>query len=337
MQSIRNFFLLCSGAYVPLLKRAPSEMNKYAGIGGTIFFTGLLAALSGGFALWTVFREPWAAVLFGLAWGLMIFNLDRYIVASMKKRDNTWAEIRMAIPRIILAILIATVISKPLELQIFNKEIKAELIIMEQEKLKTQEDKVKLRFQGRIDSLQVQVGKLKAELQERTTHRDSLLLLAQQEADGTGGSRVKNLGPIYKAKKADADSATASLKLLSDRNTKLIDTLEKEIAMGQTKIDSTINNLQRESMDGFANRLDALGKLTEASTPMWFANWFIILLFIALETAPVFVKLISPRGPYDDLLEQHEYSFIIHKDERKTRLKRDSDRRLEKDEKDYKG
>ena len=31
----------------------------------------------------------------------------------------------------------------------------------------------------------------------------------------------------------------------------------------------------------------------------------IILLFIAIETSPIFVKLISSKGPYDDLLEKH--------------------------------
>src|SRR5690606_23800549 len=115
MLRIRQFFLICSGAHLPMLRRAPVETNKYAGIGGTIFFTGLLAALSGGYALWTVFREPWAAVLFGGVWGLMIFNLDRYIVSSMKNRERFGQELWMATPRIILAVLIAVVISKPLE------------------------------------------------------------------------------------------------------------------------------------------------------------------------------------------------------------------------------
>jgi len=32
-------------------------------------------------------------------------------------------------------------------------------------------------------------------------------------------------------------------------------------------------------------------------------------LFIAVETAPVFVKLISPRGPYDHLLKIEEHHF----------------------------
>lgn len=326
MLRIRQFFLICSGAHLPMLRRAPAEMNKYAGIGATIFFTGLLAALSGGYALWTVFHQSWAAVLFALVWGLMIFNLDRYIVSSMKKRDKFPQELWMALPRIILAVLIAVVISKPLELQIFDKEIQAELIIMEQQKFKAQEDKVQERYQARSQEIKARMQALQIEINQQAARRDTLMLLAQQEADGTGGSRIRNLGPIYKAKKADADSAGVALTALQQRH----QALGRELAQVDSTIAANITQLKRSSIDGFASRLDALGTLTKNSEPIRWANWFIMLLFVAIETAPVFVKLISPRGPYDDLLEQHEYSFIMHKKERKAMLTMDTDERIAK-------
>ena len=328
MFRIRQFFLLCSGAHLPMLKRAPSEYNKYAGIGATIFFTGLMAALAGGYALWTVFRQPWAAILFALVWGLMIFNLDRYIVSGMKKRERFLDELWMALPRIILAVLIAIVISKPLELQVFNKEIQAELVIMEQQKFKAQEDKVKERYVAQGNELKSRIQLLQDEISRQAVHRDTLMIIAQQEADGTGGSRVKNLGPIYKAKKADAGSEGAGVADISARNGALITQYRAELAKVDTATAQSIRQLNRDSLDGLASRLDALGTLTQKSQPIYWANWFIMLLFIAIETAPVFVKLISPRGPYDDLLEQHEYAYIMHKKERKAMLRLETDERI---------
>lgn len=301
---------------MPMLKRAPSETNKYGGIGATIFFRGLLAALSAGYALWTVFGEWWAAVLFGVVWGLMIFNLDRYIVSGMKKRDRFRQEAGMAVPRLVLAVIIAIVISKPLELRIFDKEIRQELIVMEQQVFKKQEDTVMARYRQRINELNNDITLLHAGIQQQAAKRDTLQRIAQQEADGTGGSRIRNLGPIYKAKKADADSATATLQTISSRNLQQISEKQRELLSIDSTFKTTIQQLDRGHMDGLAARLDALGKLTQRSTPIRHANWFIMLLFIAIETAPVFVKLISPRGPYDDLLEQHEHAFIIHRKER---------------------
>ena len=122
MNNLRNFFWFCSGANQNLLKRCPTESSKYVGIGATVFFTGVLAAISAGYALYTVFESFWGSFFFGLVWGGMIFNLDRFIVCSMKKRGNFWQEFKVAVPRLFLAILLALVISKPLELKIFEKE-----------------------------------------------------------------------------------------------------------------------------------------------------------------------------------------------------------------------
>lgn len=36
-----------------------------------------------------------------------------------------------------------------------------------------------------------------------------------------------------------------------------------------------------------------------------------MLLFIIVETVPIFVKLISPRGPYDELLDAAEHKIKI--------------------------
>ena len=68
-------------------------------------------------------------------------------------------------------------------------------------------------------------------------------------------------------------------------------------------------SLTRSEIDGPAARLEALGRLTDRSSSIWWANLFIVLFFIIVETAPIFVKLISHKGPYDRLLETEEYKF----------------------------
>src|SRR5690606_1322658 len=104
------------------------EMNKYAGIGATVFFTAVMAFIAASYALFTVFDNYYTAVGFGLVWGLLIFNLDRFIVSTIKKRNNSMDELIQASPRIVLAVIIAVVISKPLELKIFEKEINQVLL-----------------------------------------------------------------------------------------------------------------------------------------------------------------------------------------------------------------
>ncbi|MFQ5486693.1 MAG: DUF4407 domain-containing protein, partial [Desulfobacterales bacterium] len=192
MNHLKKFFLFCSGTDATILGKCPSDENKYTGIGATVFFTGVLAFFSSGYALYTVFESYVMAVVFGLVWGLMIFNLDRYIVMSMKSQGRWWRDFVVAAPRLVLAVLLALVISKPLELKIFEKEINAELVQMEQEVFKAQEDRVKDRYEAQIAEHRQQIAQLKAEIAAKTAARDTLARIAQMEADGTGGSGRRN-------------------------------------------------------------------------------------------------------------------------------------------------
>ncbi|MFN8338519.1 MAG: DUF4407 domain-containing protein [Saprospiraceae bacterium] len=135
MNRVSAFFIFCSGAVNSILKRCPSDYTKYQGIGATILFTGIFSALSAGYALYTVFESYVASTIFAILWGMMIFNLDRYIVSGMRKKSNFLQEVAMAAPRIVLAIFIGIVIATPLELKLFESEINAEIGMMQQEEL----------------------------------------------------------------------------------------------------------------------------------------------------------------------------------------------------------
>jgi hypothetical protein len=309
MQKVTSFFWFCSGADVSTLQKCPTESSKYAGIGATIFFTGLFAMLSAAYALYTVFDNIYASIFFGIVWGLMIFNLDRYIVSSMRKEGKVSREILLATPRLVLAILISIVIAKPLELKIFEKEIQPELVVMEQQKYAEQEAELKQRFIPAQDSLKTEIAQLKEEILAKGAKRDELRRIAQEEADGTGGSRKKNLGPIYKVKKADADKADAELQTLAEINNQRIAQLESTILKSEQSMYTELGSLARGKLSGPAARIEALDRLTERSSAIWLAHWFILLLFIAIETAPVFVKLISSKGPYDNLINTEEHKF----------------------------
>ena len=310
MKKLRSFFWQCSGANVELLEDSPTDHSKYAGIGATIFFTGLLAALSAGYAVYFVFENVVYSILFGIVWGLMIFNLDRFIVSSMRKKGSKAHEWAMATPRLILALIIAIVISKPLELKVFEKEIEGELTIMTMERVRAEQNKIEEEYGPEVQRLRDENIALQQAIDEKAALRDTLAMIAQKEADGTGGTMRRNAGPIYRIKKADADNAQAELDRITLENRQLIEANLLKIDQIEQQAAVLLSQVDNDRMDGLAGRLDALDRLTRKSDAIWLANWFIILLFIAVETAPVFVKIISEKGPYDYKLEQEEHGFL---------------------------
>ena len=116
---LKQFFIICSGSDTDILEQcSKGEQNKYAGIGATVFFTAVMAFIAGSYALYTVFDNLYSAIFFGLIWGLLIFNLDRFIVSTIKKRNSVMDELIQATPRIILAVIIAFLITNYL----YNKK-----------------------------------------------------------------------------------------------------------------------------------------------------------------------------------------------------------------------
>jgi hypothetical protein len=309
MQKITSLLLLASGVDLRTLEQCPSERNKYAGIGATIFFTGLFAAMAAAYALYTVFDSYWIAIGLGILWGLMIFNLDRYIVSSMRKDSRFSRELFTALPRIILAVVISIVIVKPLELKIFAKEIDPELVVMEQQAYAREDAEIKNRYVPTLTELRQQVQSLNVEITSKSLQRDALVAAAQQEADGTGGSKRRNLGPIYKVKRGDADKAELELQTLVLLNTEKIRALDARIQEAERAMSTEINALVRTKFNGPAARLEALSRLTAENPAMWWAHIFIVFLFMILECTPILVKLISRSGPYDSLIHTLEHQY----------------------------
>lgn len=316
MNKVELFFCYCSGTSLSMLKRCPTEISKFVGIGATIFFTGLLAAISSAYALFFVFEGIVLPIGFGIIWGLMIFNLDRFIVLSMRKSHQNHVEYWQALPRLILAVLIAIVISKPLELKIFEKEIAAELSLIQQEVKFENEKAIAQRYARELDSLNNEKKVIDATVAKQQAKRDELLDLARKEADGTGGSGKVNPGPIYLIKKKNADQAQSELEALKADAGVHKTNIKNEISRLFELKQQEIRQLEVSDVNGISFQLTALNRLGEKYPTIFFANLFIILLFITLEISPIVSKLIAPRGPYDELLEVHEKTFESYRREK---------------------
>src|ERR1051325_2295064 len=118
MSPILSLLWWFAGATPSLLKEWPTEWSKYTGIGISVLTTALLAAISGGYVFYTVSNSFWLALIVGVVWSLIILNMDRIMVstliASNEKESQLAAlteQLLKALPRVILAIVIALVIS----------------------------------------------------------------------------------------------------------------------------------------------------------------------------------------------------------------------------------
>lgn len=206
---VNEFLWLCAGVDRNVLRQCPSDHAKYAGIGGTILFTALMAMFSGGYALTFVFGIWWVGVVFGIFWGCLIFNLDRFIVNTMYsdgKVTISWQEIKSGMPRIILAIFLGIVISYPLELKIFDDEISVKIEEMKADRLRAYIE----ADQTRVDSLEQVV----------TTMEDTPAQIFAGSVVG-GNLRLNELMTEKNNEDAQARNERSTLANLRERRAKL--------------------------------------------------------------------------------------------------------------------
>lgn len=133
---MNSFLIAVSGANRDILAKAPGDRVKQAALGGVLLTTAALAAVSATFALHMALKAPTVvAMLFGAAWGLAILNLDRWLVVATTRQATAWKNVKMAVPRLLFALIIGLIVSTPVTLQIFEREINTELTLMQAEDL----------------------------------------------------------------------------------------------------------------------------------------------------------------------------------------------------------
>lgn len=275
----RNGLLIrLSGADVDVLARTPRERRKFTALGGVVLTTATMAAASAAFALHVGARAPLVvAIPIGLLWGLAIMNLDRWLVAAGQRRDRWYQNLVVALPRLALALVIGAVISTPLVLWIFDREINAELDAIQQRRLSAHQEKLltDARFE-RIPFLQEEVERLQkivdGEVQiDSVTDDPTVKRLQKQydaayaefrkaeneaicERDGTCGTGVPGAAAEYWEKRERADRLQQEAADLKRR-------LDAAIAAAEGQSADVVANTQTSAAEQLADHRSELERL----------------------------------------------------------------------------
>lgn len=232
----------------------------------------------------------------------MIFNLDRYIVSSLRSVNSKKNEFLKSIPRLIIAVLIALVISKPIEIKLFKNEINTYL---EKERISTI-DQVKAKYTSDIDKITSRKDALTKKLDDKIVIRDAYYNDYKCECDGTCGTGQKGRGTECESRQKKYESYAAEVELEKAKTESSINQLDKEKTRIRAILDDEIVTVAEEFKPGLFDRVRALNEIEKI------ASIFILSIFIMIEIAPILTKLLSSKGPYESLIEESELSFEIN-------------------------
>lgn len=128
MNSLKNWLAALGGANLEILRRTPRERDRFVAMALVLLGTAGLAVLSMSFALVDGLDATLpAAIPLAVLWGLLILNLDRFLVLNMGSTRSRRRLLAMAAPRLAVALVLGLVISTPLVLRVFAPEIRAQI------------------------------------------------------------------------------------------------------------------------------------------------------------------------------------------------------------------
>jgi len=288
----------CAGAIPSVLRRVPTAWNKYAGIGFSVLATSLVAAFSAGYAMNSVTGSIWLPCLFALVWGSLILNIDRFIVSTLILAERPAIEppvvatrfVRV-VPRLILAVLIALTIAKPLELALFRDDIQQQI---------REDHAVPLADLRRNLSLQqAELSRLNERLQFQNAQLTRLSEALIAEVSGAERTGRPGEGPVYRRLEQERQEALAIRVELEKQLTEK----QSEVAILKDQDDYTVR-AEQLSQTSLLSRIEAFGVMVQKDQRVAVANYTILLLILVLEICPIVVLLVSPEDEYTSKLNE---------------------------------
>jgi hypothetical protein len=290
---IKKLILKSAGVNTKVLDALPeeakqSETTKYLKIGLAVFVDPLLAVVTGTYIGCEIFKLP-CPYLLGLFWGMVILIIEMVMIITMKRNANGGFGWKTLALRLVLAIALGVVVTTPLELRIFESEIKEQLALelMENDKKFDEEKEVeKAAIDEKIAAEQARVDAFKADY-------DAEINTSIAGRPGGYGREAKKKEQLW----YEQDTAFQN-RILPD--------LKKEKEGVDKKWATKKNQWKEAQASGLGARLEALHRTAERKPIVFKASIGVALLFIFLGIIAVLAKLMTTKGPYEEAIEAIE-------------------------------
>lgn len=348
MNKITEFFCRIGGGEIDILKELPTEQNRFFGYGTVIMMTAIFATLSSGYAFSLILYDEigWGIILPALVWGAFILIIDRFFIVSLSNKGGFFGRFFKALPRLLLALFIGVIISKPIEFRIFEREISDKLAETKEVEGFKNDEEYKLKVAGineekeleiqnlpgglGIKPLREKIDKLEAQLPAKEAAVEAQSKKVNCECNGACGTGIVGRGPACKHEEReharllrekntlerDIRNAEAEIKQIRDD---LKDEIENEIDPKYDELIAELEVERKEKKEEFdenykpsiLNQQIALGQIQNDSTKptAFWTVWFITGLFIFIEMAPMVLKLMTKAGAYENRIAQIEATY----------------------------
>ena len=303
-----------------LLIQSITGKNKYAIIGMCVLSTWLFATAAWIYFFSIITTSTITAIALGLFMGFIILTIDRALIKSISSLNNK--KILPLIFRAVLAIAIGTFMAQPALLYLFDKEVKMQVSLDNEQRKKDkatqQEAAISITKNKWLQQKQTLTKTLENKYAEVAAARNNFIA----ETDGTGGSKKIGLKNIALAKQKTYEHLQNEYDILNKQLQPQIQQAENALTVIQTNIQKEQQQFEALLNNGFLTRIEALNNLIKTNAALQFRYYLIIFILVLIELMPVLAKTFLPKTSYEEKLLLHENNeFILQKQVYENELK----------------
>ncbi len=305
---IKNVYETITTFLCRLAGKVPSDLTKnerirYGVLGMTLFIPFGLATYTFPYLLQTSFGvSPIMSCAAAIPFVLLIFWVDRSFVTTMGYQKKA----TVFLTRLLLAGVLGWLLAQPIELQLFNKEIKEELTAQKSQKLNALE-KERLAM---INALDQKENAAKKELNRARAEYE-------QEINTSIAGRRAGHGPEAKKKLEYYNQQ------LADYNTNVAPGLVAERKANDSTYAARKVEYQKTQSYGLGAQLQALGSASKKYEDIFWYHWIIIISLLTLDLAPLLAKFLMPKSASDRKEEDEDIHAENALEQKKIKYKYD--------------
>jgi hypothetical protein len=274
MVAARYMCMILGEDFDKFKKFHPSTKKRLVTFGLAIHIPILLWAISGYVIARSVFGiEQELSIAVASLCSLAIYLVERIVLSTPQ---NTVVNVL----RFMMGLVIAVLGASTVDLVIFNKEISEQLYVIEQRKIQKEHDTA--------------IAPILTRLNEKRNEWQRIQEAANCEANGTCGSGVPSIGPVYRALAAQAKMLRQDYLLEKQTYDSMLSQLAERLAKAK-------RSTRVISQAGLLARVQALHDYTMKNTAALVAWALFFLLVLFFELMVVIVKVVFGTTVDDEL------------------------------------
>jgi hypothetical protein len=289
---VGRFFIWCSGAQSDELDRA--ERSRYVTMGvllvlvSVMGFVSMLVLTSYVLGDLTVFTR----CLISVFWAMIIFWIDRTIATTVNL-GGFFRGLLIYLPRLLLAATTAVLISEPITLKVFEKEITEQIDSNATATEQQVRERITAQNADRRAVIDKPVQQAEQSIESQREKAEQLRDEADREAEGERSSREVGCGDICKGLLEQAEESDQEARRLELTLPGLEATRKQERADLDRQVEDAVTAEVQETRDadGLLARHEALNDYLSGEPSALVIRWIISLLLLLFELSIVFFKL----------------------------------------------